>query len=166
MNGVTHLASLRPVVKGGRVVEVIASCVDITERIKVEEALKQSETNSRLIAEHMSDFTAIIDASGLVKYASPSHEELFGLSPSSLEGHSIFKIVEPIDFPNLREKFESMIASKTPFWVNYRFKDVQGQWRYLEAQWIPVLNEKENIKHIVIASRNVTDRKKPEDSMR
>jgi diguanylate cyclase (GGDEF)-like protein/PAS domain S-box-containing protein len=43
-NGVSYLASLRPVISGGKVVEVIASCVDITERKVFEEALRMSET--------------------------------------------------------------------------------------------------------------------------
>ncbi|MHC2182812.1 hypothetical protein ACVLD2_003323 [Paenibacillus sp. PvR052] len=34
LNGVFYLSALRPVVRGGRMVEVIASCVDITDRKK------------------------------------------------------------------------------------------------------------------------------------
>lgn len=46
-NGIYYFASLRPVRRGGRVVEVIASCVDITERKKAEELLRKSD---RLLA--------------------------------------------------------------------------------------------------------------------
>lgn len=42
-NGITYLASLRPVKRYGKVVEVIASCVDITERKRTEELLRKSE---------------------------------------------------------------------------------------------------------------------------
>jgi PAS domain S-box-containing protein len=45
-NGITYLASLRPVKREGRVVEVIASCVDITQLKETEELLRESETLS------------------------------------------------------------------------------------------------------------------------
>lgn len=43
INGITYIASLRPIKRDGKVVEVIASCVDITERKKTEELLLKSE---------------------------------------------------------------------------------------------------------------------------
>lgn len=41
LNGVHYLASLRPIFKEGRVIEVIASCVDITERVESERRFKK-----------------------------------------------------------------------------------------------------------------------------
>jgi diguanylate cyclase (GGDEF)-like protein/PAS domain S-box-containing protein len=50
LNGFYYLAALRPIIRGGCVVEVIASCVDITERKQIEEELKQSEMRCQQIA--------------------------------------------------------------------------------------------------------------------
>nr|WP_051331028.1 EAL domain-containing protein [Aneurinibacillus terranovensis] len=46
LNGIWYLASLRPIRRGGQVVEVIGSCVDITERKKTEEFIRKSENLS------------------------------------------------------------------------------------------------------------------------
>jgi PAS domain S-box-containing protein len=43
LNGITYIASLRPIMRDGRVVEVIASCVDITDRKRAEELLRKSD---------------------------------------------------------------------------------------------------------------------------
>ncbi|MEW9667978.1 ATP-binding protein [Ammoniphilus sp. 3BR4] len=42
-NGITYLASLRPVMRNGEICEVIASCIDITNLKKAEELIKRSE---------------------------------------------------------------------------------------------------------------------------
>ncbi|WP_018130663.1 ATP-binding protein [Effusibacillus pohliae] len=42
-NGITYVTSLRPIKRDGQVVEVIASCVDITELKKAEELLRKSD---------------------------------------------------------------------------------------------------------------------------
>ncbi|WCK54231.1 EAL domain-containing protein [Aneurinibacillus sp. Ricciae_BoGa-3] len=49
LNGVYYFAALRPIIRAGCVVEVIASCVDITERKQMEEELEQSEMRWRQI---------------------------------------------------------------------------------------------------------------------
>lgn len=41
LNGVHYMASLRPIFKEGKVVEVIASCVDITERVESEKRFQK-----------------------------------------------------------------------------------------------------------------------------
>ena len=47
---------------------------DITERKRTEAALRDSEEQYRLIAEHSRDLIALLDRQGHVLYASPSHQ--------------------------------------------------------------------------------------------
>lgn len=46
VNGITYLASLRSIKRKGKVVEIVASCVDITPLKQTEELLRKSETLS------------------------------------------------------------------------------------------------------------------------
>ena len=41
--GITYLTSLRPIFENGRVIEVIGSCVDITERKRMETELRETK---------------------------------------------------------------------------------------------------------------------------
>ncbi|WP_430790478.1 sensor domain-containing protein [Virgibacillus flavescens] len=45
LNGIRYVASMNPVVKGGRVVEVIASCLNITKWAQDETSLRQPQSN-------------------------------------------------------------------------------------------------------------------------
>lgn len=166
LNGVWYLASLRPIRRGGQVVEVIASCMDITERKQVEEALRQSEEKYRLIAENMQDLIGVWDTNGVVQYASPSHKTILGFSPEVYEGNMAFEMVHPDDISNIQQQHTNMILSKTPCSVEFRCKQANGNWVYVEAVGTPVLDERNEVKHFVMVGRDISERKKAEEFIR
>jgi PAS domain S-box-containing protein len=74
-----YLCSLRTVKRGGKVVEVIGSAVDITERIRVEKELKESERQHRLMVE-WSPEAILVHRDGLILYANEACVQLLGAS--------------------------------------------------------------------------------------
>ena len=68
MNGVYYLAALKPVKHGGRIVEVIGSCVDITTLKKMEHDLRESQKMYSLIANNTTDLITIFDLNGGIVY--------------------------------------------------------------------------------------------------
>ncbi|WNS76443.1 PAS domain S-box protein [Bacillus sp. DTU_2020_1000418_1_SI_GHA_SEK_038] len=166
INGVYYLASLRPIRKKGEVVEIIGSCVDITERKRVENALKLSEDNYRLITENMLDLVGLWDIDGRVIYASPSHEKVLGFDPKKYIGVSAFDLVHPDDSLRVYEQFFQMISTKLPFQVEFRCENADGEWVYVEAQGTPVIGESDKLEHIVVVGRNISERKKVDEFIR
>lgn len=55
------MASLRPIRRGGSVVELIASCVDITGRKRTEEELKATKDQLESFIDNNSDAIWIVD---------------------------------------------------------------------------------------------------------
>ncbi|KAB2334490.1 PAS domain S-box protein [Cytobacillus depressus] len=160
INGVYYLSSLRPIRKKGQVIEIIGSCVDITERNRIEKALKLSESNYRLITENMLDLVGLWDLNGRVIYASPSHEKVLGYDPKKYEGVLAFDLVHHDDSLRLYELFSQTISTKLPFQVEFRCENADGEWVYVEAQGTPVIGENDNLEHIVVVGRNISERKK------
>lgn len=167
MNGVFYLASLRPIIRGGEVVEVIGSCIDITEQKKVEEALRSSESHYRLIADNMSDMVEVWGTDGLVKYASPSHERILGHPHKSFEGRSAFSRVHPEDRAIIENDFfQTYTTSEEPFQIEFRCQTIWGEWVYVEVQGTPVIGVNGEIEHFVVVGRDISERKRIDEAIR
>ena len=54
---------------------------ELTERARIESALRESEERFRTLIEHTSDIITIVDESGIVRYGSPSVEPVLGYDP-------------------------------------------------------------------------------------
>ena len=159
-NGIFYVASLRPIRRGGQVIEVIGSCIDITERKRAEEALKLSEKNFLLITENMLDMIRVLDINGIVNYASPSHETVLGFSRKEYEGHNIFDMVHPDDIPRIKENFIHMLSTNMPSQFEFRMKHADGGWVHVESQGTSVLGDDDEVEYIIVVTRDISERKK------
>ena len=166
INDIYYECSLRAIRRGGKVVEVIGSCVDITDRKRVEEALKLSEANYRLITENMLDMIRVLDEDGIVKYASPSHETVLGFSPEEYVGKRIFDMVHPDDIPHVQKTFANLLTTNTASQFEFRVKHASGGWVHVESQGTPVLSENDEVKYIIVMARDISERKKIDELIR
>ena len=141
LNGIHYFASLSPVRKGGQVVGVIGSCVDITEQKRIEEALKERNFKYHVITDNMLDLVGMLDKNGMVIYASPSHEKVLGFPMEKFQGDSILELIHSEDIRTIERQFYTMIESKTPCQVELRYKHAKGGWVYVEAKISPVYDK-------------------------
>ena len=85
--------------------------IEITKRILIEESLRKSEKNYRLITESTTDLIAITTFSlkPVFTFVSPSHKTVMGYEPADLVGKSGLKFIHPED----RNGFDS-VSSQFP----------------------------------------------------
>lgn len=168
LNGVNYLACLRPIRKNGIVCAVIGSCINITEQKRAEEALRLKNFNYQVITDNMLDLITKVDINGVILYASPSYEKVFGISPALYEGKSVFDLLHPEDVAYNQSKFYSMIQSKTP--CQYEFRCINPNANesaiYIESQATFAFGENNKIEYIIVVGRNITERKKIEELTR
>ncbi|MFB5190584.1 PAS domain S-box protein [Alicyclobacillus fastidiosus] len=166
LNGVWYFASLRPIVEHGRVTEVIASCVDITNLKKAESALRQNEQMYRLIAESSADLIRIVDSTLRIRYASPSHGPLLGYLPEELEGRSALMLVSPEDRQTALQDRERILEHKALFQAHYRLRHRDGTDIPFDTHISPVIDTDGTISNMVVVSRDLTNRIKMEEESR
>ena len=77
--------------------QVYATFEDITEKKKVEEAVKEKEERIRFITENMVDMLSQVDADLVIRYISPSHRRVLGYKPEELIGQPVSRLVHPED---------------------------------------------------------------------
>ncbi|KAA0548773.1 PAS domain S-box protein [Bacillus sp. BGMRC 2118] len=158
-----YLASLKPVKRGGRIVEVIGSAIDISERKKMEKALKDSEAKFRLITENMLDLIGIVNSTGVLSYASPSHETILGYPASHFEGKNITELCHPDDRLLVTQHFQFMLENKTSDKITFRLQHSSGDWLTLEMTVNPVKESNGEVKNYIVIGRDVTELKRLEN---
>ncbi|WP_066315539.1 EAL domain-containing protein [Bacillus sp. FJAT-29814] len=165
VNGVTYLAALSPIKRGGEVVEVIASCVDITERKKMEQALVDSENKYKLITENMTDLINLYDIQGKCLYASPSHQSVLGYSPQLFEGNHTREFVHPEDILIMMERFYEVIRTKSTSKAELRLLHANGDWRLFDCAATPVIDEVGKVAHVMIVGKDITKTRQAEERL-
>jgi diguanylate cyclase (GGDEF)-like protein/PAS domain S-box-containing protein len=163
VNGVSYLAALSPIKRGGEVVEVIASCVDITQRKKMEQALSDSENKYKLIAENMTDLVILFDIEGKCLYASPSHQLVLGYSPQFFENNDTINLVHPEDVALVTKRFTEVIMTKSTSKTEFRLLHANGDWRLFDSTATPVMNKGGKVKHIMVVCKDITEVRKAEE---
>jgi PAS domain S-box-containing protein len=133
----------------------------ITEKKYMEKILKASESQYRLIAENTSDLFMVMDKDQSVSYFSPSHEQVLGYPSSELE--SIEVLVNPDDVGMYRRTIKTMFENKKSHSMEIRLKHKEGRWIEFETLCKPVKGEAGIIEHIVMISRDISERKKAEE---
>jgi PAS domain S-box-containing protein len=107
VNVIWYLASLRPIRRGGQVNEVIGSCMDISERKKIEEKYKKLvvHTPEPIIVYH----------GEIIQYANPACIQLLGASSlKELVGKSILNYFHPESVQIIEKRIQEMNQIGTP----------------------------------------------------
>ncbi len=140
--------------------------VDITERKKTEEKLRDNEERFRSLVQNVSDVITILEADGTVRYVSPTIEKVTGYHPEERVGINTFDVVHPDDLERASSIFTEIL--KTPGEhppLEFRMLHKDGSWRNLEHVVNNLLHEP-TVMGIVVTTRDVTERKRAEDALR
>ncbi|WP_236633570.1 MULTISPECIES: PAS domain S-box protein [unclassified Exiguobacterium] len=131
---------------------------DVTEKREMERALRQSETQYRLITENMSDLVCILERDGRVRYASPSHQSVLGYAPSVYEGKNTLDFIHPEDVTPTRQQLKAMTAGSEPLTLEFRHLHHDGRWIWLETK-IQAIYEEATLLHYLTVTREIMQRK-------
>ncbi|HEX9820034.1 MAG TPA: PAS domain S-box protein [Methylomirabilota bacterium] len=148
--------------RAGAISHFVAVKQDISERKRAEEALRRSEEYHRALLDNALDLTIVLDAEGVIRYASPSVEQVLGERPLDLVGTNALPRLHPDDLPGVDALFFG--GQQTPGFTaaaEYRFRHRDGSWRHLEGVGRNLLDHPA-VAGIIVNARDVTERKEDE----
>ncbi len=135
--------------------------IDITDRKLAEEALRESETRYRLMAENSTDMITRTTYRGIILYASDASRRLLGYEPAEMVGRSIYEFIAEADHLPLRETTAILPAT-----FSYRARRRDGTDVWLESTSRAIVDpDTRRVNEIVAVSRDVTDRKAAEEQI-
>jgi diguanylate cyclase (GGDEF)-like protein/PAS domain S-box-containing protein len=150
---------------GGEVLRYEGALEDVTDRRRAEEALRSSEERFRSLVQNASDLISILDAGGVVRYESPSHQRFLGIAAEEHAGRDIRNLVHLEDHNVVDEALRKLIEQPGEIVTfEYRLRHRDGSWRVLESTASNLLGQPA-VAGIVLNSRDITDRKQAEEKL-
>ena len=136
------------------------------ERVHIQKALKESESQFRLLAENASDMISRHTTDGTFIYVSPACKSMVGYSPDELIGKLSLDFIHSEDRPNFETFLSQGPTIPTGYTFAYRARHKQGQYVWLETSARSIMDEKTgSVIEIQATSRDITERKRAEDAL-
>jgi PAS domain S-box-containing protein len=145
---------------------------DITERKRMEEALRQSEERFRYVLDNSLDMIYSLNLqTRRYEYVSPASGKILGYSPEELIAGGLEKAratIHPDDIQRLDENFIELITSKgnTAPRIEYRVKHKELGYRWVSDSRSAVYDNGNTPVAIVGSLRDVTERNQIEEALR
>ena len=135
----------------------------ISEKKIMAKILEASESKYRLIAENTTDLIMVMGKDQQISYCSPSHEFVLGYQTNDLENTKLCQLVHPDDVDLFRNTIELLFEHKESQSMEFRFIHKQGHSIEFESSCKSVMGDDSLIAHVVIISRDISERKKAEE---
>ena len=119
--------------------------VDITERMRAEAALRESEIRYRTVGESIPYGIWQTDADGFCTYVSDSFLEMTGMTLPELQKFGWLHLLPPEDRKPTQEHWLGCVRSGTDFQREHRFYAKDGATRFVLAIGRPIRNERDEM---------------------
>lgn len=163
------LNTLQPILFGKyKIPSVLSMSLDITDRKKAEQSLRESEKRYRLIVEKTVDLVYRYEFLPLRRFAfvSPSATEMTGYTPEEhyADPDLGFKLIHPDDRHVFEQLGQSEESIRKPLVLRWRKKNGDVIWT--EQINVPIYDAEGRLAALEGIARDITDRKNAEEELR
>ena len=144
-------------------IRMMAAVTDRKEQ--AEASLREREERFRSLVQNASDVTLVLDAQGIVIYASEASEVMLGRRPDELIGRPARQFAAEEDLARLRPKLQlDLVEAASSQLVELRVRHTDGTLRDVEAV-VSNLCDRPSVGGFVVNARDVTARKRAEAAL-
>lgn len=129
---------------------------DITEKKGLQEAIRTSESNLRVITESVHDMIIRWEPDGTITYVSPACELLTGYVSQELMGKTIVEFIHPEDIPRFQNGNDEQAVNWSRLPSSFRFRTLKGKWIWFETTTTPRLSESGEVLDYISVWRDIT----------
>jgi PAS domain S-box-containing protein len=150
----------------GRIVHWYGLIIDIEDRKRAEEALRESERESRLIVDTIPGLVATLTPAGEVELVNEALIEYCGQGLEAMKQWGTNGTVHAEDLPRIGPVFAQSIASCEPYDFEMRVRRFDGVYRWLQVRGFPLRDTSERIVRWYVLLTDIDDRKRAEEAIR
>jgi len=141
-------------------------CIDVTDRKRAEEALRESEARYRAIVEVQTELVCRWKPGGALTFVNDAYCRFFGKEQEELVGHNFMPLIPEEDHEGVRSHFASITPESPVATHEHRVVAPGGEVRW--QQWMnrAILDEHGRITEYQSVGRDITERKRAENELR
>ncbi len=155
-----------PIIVKEKVIGIYGFGQDITEKLKMEDELKEAKELLEAYFEHAGDGIALLDPDGKVLKSNQHFETMFGWNKEEITGREITFLHQPDQITQFKQNIKTVNAGK-------RIKDFEtvryrkdGSPVEISFNLNPILNSKEKLIGISAIIRDLSEKKRNEDLLK
>jgi PAS domain S-box-containing protein len=152
--------------EAGKAIRVFGVNIDITERKRAEEALKESELRFRTMANAMPQLAWIARADGHIFWYNQRWYEYTGTVPEQMEGWGWQSVHDPTELPKVLERWQTSIATGEPFDMTFPLRGADGVFRPFLTRVIPLKDGAGRVLQWFGTNTDVSELKRIEQALR
>jgi PAS domain S-box-containing protein len=149
----------------GRILNWYALHTDIDDRKRVEEALRASELNARMIVDGIPGLVARVSPAGEVEVVNRPLLEYFGKDLEEVRNWAITDAIYPDDLPVAMNVFNNSLPAGDPFDVEHRLRRFDGAYRWFQSRGLPLRDPDGRILNWYVLLTDIEDRKRAEEAL-
>ncbi|WP_251037653.1 PAS domain S-box protein [Paenibacillus albidus] len=150
----------------GQPFQLIGMMQDVTERMQMEQQLRESERNYRLLSENSLDIISrhtIQDS--IFLYCSPASRTMLGYGPEEMLGTSAYEYLHPDDLEMMQRLIGASRDTNVIPVVSYRYRRKDGSYVWLESNSRYIYDDSGRAVEILAVGRDITERKQFESRL-
>ncbi len=149
----------------GNVIGWIAAITDISERRKMEEAVRESETRFRSMTNNAPMLVWISGTDKFSNYFNQTWLDFTGRTMEQEVGNGWMEGIHNEDFERCLEVFSNAFDAREDFETEYRLRRFDGEYRWLLDKGVPLFTHNGTFKGYIGSCIDITERKQGQEAL-
>jgi PAS domain S-box-containing protein len=152
--------------RDGRAIRMIGAMLDLSERKRSEEAIREVEQRYRALVAASAQAVWTTDAEGMITEDSPSWRAFTGQTLEEWLGFGWLNAVHPDDRAHADQRWRAAVAARSTAETEFRIRHAaSGGWRWTAVRATPLLRDDGSVRGWVGMNIDIEDRKHAEAAL-
>jgi PAS domain S-box-containing protein len=152
--------------EAGEVVRWFGTNTDVTEQIEAQNALRESETRFRELADNISQFAWTADAKGWIYWYNKRWHDYTGTTLEDMQGWGWQKVHHPEHVDRVVQRIRQSFENGTPWEDTFPLRGKDGTYRWFLSRALPIRNEAGEVVRWFGTNTDVTEQIEAENALR
>ncbi len=142
-----------------------ATLRDITERQRMEAAMRESEERLRALAENMAQLVWMADAEGSIFWYNQRWFDYTGTTLEQMQGWGWEKVQQSSHIARVVEKWKRHLASGEPWEDTFPLRGADGNFRWFLSRAVPLRDEGGKVRRWFGTNTDITEQREAADAL-